>query len=142
MRGALWPEETPEQHAEGINQLLGDGEAWGFIAETPAGAALGFAEIAMRKYANGCDSRPVAFLEGIWVKEQYRRRRIGAQLMSHIESFLAGRGLHELGSDTPLDNAVSQSAHLSWGFSETERVVYFRKLLSSLVRGRPRRSSA
>jgi len=134
MRASLWPDETPQQHAAGIDQLLKDGEAWGFAAETPAGAAVGFAEIGIRKYANGCDSRPVAFLEGIWVSEEFRRRGIGAQLVSHIESFLTVRGFHELGSDTPLDNGASQSAHVGWGFSETERVVYFRKLLRSPAR--------
>jgi aminoglycoside 6'-N-acetyltransferase I len=131
MRAALWPDETPQQQAEGIDQLIKDGEAWGFIAETLASAAAGFAEIAIRKYANGCDSRPVAFLEGIWVSKEFRRRGIGAQLVRHIESFLTARGFHELGSDTPLDNGVSQSAHLGWGFSETERIVYFRKPLRS-----------
>jgi aminoglycoside 6'-N-acetyltransferase I len=134
MRAVLWPDETPQQHAEGINQVLKDGGAWGFIAETSAGAGVGFAEIAIRKYANGCDSSPVAFLEGIWVSEEFRRCGIGAQLVSHIETFLAARGFHELGSDTPLDNVESQSAHLGWGFSETERVVYFRKLLREAVR--------
>ena len=134
MRVALWPDETPQQHAEGIDQLLRDDETWGFIAETPAGAAVGFAEVAVRKYANGCESRPVAFLEGIWVSEQLRRRGVGAQLVRHIESFLTARGFRELGSDTPLDHSVSQSAHLGWGFSETERVVYFRKLLGTQAR--------
>jgi aminoglycoside 6'-N-acetyltransferase I len=134
MRAALWPGETPQQHAGEIDQFLKDGEAWGFIAETLAGTAVGFAEIAIRKYANGCDSSPVAFLEGIWVNEEFRRCGIGAQLVSHIEAFLAPRGFHELGSDTPLHNAESQSAHLGWGFSETERVVYFRKLLREPVR--------
>jgi aminoglycoside 6'-N-acetyltransferase I len=134
MRASLWPDETLQQHAEGIDRLLKDGEAWGFIAETSVAAAAGFAEIAIRKYANGCDSRPVAFLEGIWVSEEFRRRGIGAQLVSYIESFLAVRGFHEIGSDTPLDNGVSQCAHSGWGFSETERVVYFRKLLRSPAR--------
>ncbi len=134
MRASLWPDEGLEQHAEGIDQLLKDGVGWGFIAETPAGTAAGFAETAIRKYANGCDDRPVAFLEGIWVSEEFRRRGVGAQLLAHIESFLTAQGFHELGSDTLLDNDVSQSAHLGWGFSETERVVYFRKRLTSPAR--------
>jgi aminoglycoside 6'-N-acetyltransferase I len=36
-----------------------------------------------------------------------------------------------LGSDTPLANIASQDAHRSWGFAETERVVYFRKGLGA-----------
>jgi aminoglycoside 6'-N-acetyltransferase I len=128
MRAALWPEEDAEAHAHGIDALLARGDAWSFIAESE-GDAVGFAEVAIRPYANGCDSAPVAFLEGIWVAERVWRRGIGAQLIAHIEVFLLTRGFRELGSDTPLDNLASQDAHRRWGFAETERVVYFRKPL-------------
>jgi aminoglycoside 6'-N-acetyltransferase I len=128
MRAALWPEEDAEALGRGIDALLGRGDAWGFIAEAD-GAAIGFAEVAIRPYANGCDSAPVAFLEGIWVAEPVRRHGIGAQLIAHIEAFLLARGFRELGSDTPLANLASQDAHRGWGFAETERVVYFRKSL-------------
>jgi hypothetical protein len=44
------------------------------------GKAIGFAQVAVRKYANGCDTQPVAFLERIWVDPQFRRRGIGSRL--------------------------------------------------------------
>jgi aminoglycoside 6'-N-acetyltransferase I len=129
MRAALWPEEDAAAHALEIDALLARSNAWSFIAEGSDGAAIGFAEIAIRPYANGCDSQPVAFLEGIWVAEPVRHRSIGKQLIAHIEAFLLARGFCELGSDAPLDNLASQDAHRGWGFAETERVVYFRKRL-------------
>jgi aminoglycoside 6'-N-acetyltransferase I len=129
MRVALWPEESAAAHAKGIDELLAGSEAWGFIAEATDSGTIGFAEIAIRKYANGCESAPVAFLEGIWIEPQFRRRGIAAQLIAHAEAFVAAHGFRELGSDTQIDNAASQAAHVAWGFSETERVVYFRKLL-------------
>jgi aminoglycoside 6'-N-acetyltransferase I len=131
MRTALWPTESLQAHASSIDELLASGESWGFVAETPDGTAAGFAEIAIRKYANGCDTRPVAFLEGIWVKAHFRRQGIGARLIRHAETFLTSRGFRELGSDALLDNLGSQAAHLAWGFSETETVVYFRKILNA-----------
>ena len=39
------------------------------------------------------------------------------------------RGFREIGSDALLDNRASHAAHAGWGFAETERVVYFRKVL-------------
>jgi aminoglycoside 6'-N-acetyltransferase I len=132
MRIALWPDETVRGHAEMTDELVGNREVLGLIAEAADGNAIGFAEIAVRKYANGCDTRPVAFLEGVWVKPQFRRRGIGTRLIAHAGAFLAERGFRELGSDTPIDNQASQAAHVAWGFSETERVVYFRKLLKPL----------
>jgi aminoglycoside 6'-N-acetyltransferase I len=130
MRGALWPEETAQEHASGIDELLGDSDTWGFVAETVDGSPVGFAELAIRKYANGCTARPVPFLEGIWVRAEFRRQGIGARLIAYIGAFAAGRGFHEIGSDTQIENLTSHAAHRSWGFSETERVVYFRKALS------------
>lgn len=135
MRAALWPEESLQNHAEEIGGLLASEDCWAFIAETGDGAPVGFAEVAVRKYANGCTTRPVPFLEGIWVKAEFRRRGIGARLIETAEAFLSDRGFREIGSDAEIQNLVSHAAHAGWGFSETERVVYFRKAIKS--RGSP-----
>jgi aminoglycoside 6'-N-acetyltransferase I len=130
MRAALWPDASREEHAHEIDELLRGDRAWGFIAEvgsTPAG----FAELAIRDYANGCASRPVPFLEGIFVREEFRRRAVGTRLIAYVEAFVAARGFAEIGSDADIANSVSHAAHRSWGFVETERVVYFRKLLGA-----------
>ena len=111
MRAALWPEESAEEYACGLDDLLRGGLYWGFIAEAPDGQAAGFAEVSVRRYANGCDSQPVTFLEGIWVDPKFRRLHLGARLLQHIESFVVDRGFHELGSDALIDNTASHAAH-------------------------------
>jgi aminoglycoside 6'-N-acetyltransferase I len=134
MRSALWPRDLPAEHLRSIDGILAGDDTWGFIAEAAEGAPAGFAELAIRNYANGCDSEPVPFLEGVFVKPQFRPRRAGARLMAHFEAFLAARGFHELGSDALADDPASHAAHRGWGFSETERVVYFRKVLDGEAR--------
>jgi aminoglycoside 6'-N-acetyltransferase I len=129
MRASLWPGEPPFMHARSVQAILAADDAWGFIAESTDGTPAAFAELAIRKYANGCESQPVPFLEGIFVRPQFRRRGIGARLIAHVEAFLAARGFNEIGSDALIDNHESHAAHRGWGFSETERVVYFRKAL-------------
>ena len=131
MRIALWPDAGMDAHAREIETMLGCAQAWGFIAETADGTPAGFAELAIRPYANGCETGPVPFLEGLWVEARFRRQGIGTRLIAHIEAFAAARGFREIGSDTPIDNHASQAAHIAWGFFETERVVYFRKPLSA-----------
>jgi aminoglycoside 6'-N-acetyltransferase I len=130
MRAALWPEASAEEHARDIDEVLRSDRVWGFIAEV-RGMPAGFAELAIRDYANGCASRPVPFLEGIFVREELRRRGIGARLMAYVEEFVTARGFTEIGSDTDIANRASHAAHRSWGFVETERVVYFRKALGA-----------
>jgi aminoglycoside 6'-N-acetyltransferase I len=129
MRRLLWPDETARGHDAAVDEILNAKDAWGFIAEAAEDEPLGLAEISIRKAANGCESQPVPFLEGIWVEPRSRRRRVGARLIAHIEAFLTARGFRELGSDSLIENQAAHEAHARWGFSETERVVYFRKPL-------------
>jgi aminoglycoside 6'-N-acetyltransferase I len=130
MRAALWPDVSAGEHAKEIDAMLGGDTGWGFIAEQD-GTPAGFAEITIRPFANGCDSRPVPFLEGIWVEPSLRRQGVGALLVKHIEAFVAARGFGEIGSDALVENHVSHAAHSGWGFCETERVIYFRKFLGA-----------
>lgn len=129
MRGMLWHDESPSAHARAVAAIVADRDAWGFIAESIDGTPAAFAEVSIRKYANGCDSQPVPFLEGIFVEPRFRRRGAGARLIAYVEAFLTARGFNELGSDALIDNRESHAAHHGWGFCETERVVYFRKTL-------------
>jgi aminoglycoside 6'-N-acetyltransferase I len=130
MRADLWPDDAPSAHLRSIEAILSGNDAWGFLAESAEGTPAAFAEVSIRKYANGCDSEPVPFLEGIFVRPQFRRQGAGARLIAHIEAFVKARGFQELGSDALIDNHDSHAAHRGWGFSETERVVFFRKALN------------
>jgi aminoglycoside 6'-N-acetyltransferase I len=127
LRVLLWPDARAQEHANWIADMLDDHDTWAFIAETTNGSIAGFAEVTVRKFANGCETQPVPFLEGIWVRDGFRRQKVGARMIQHIEAIFAGLGYREIGSDVLLENLESQAAHVAWGFSETERVVYYRK---------------
>ena len=49
--------------------------------------------------------------------------------MKVVELWAEAQGCAELASDTNIANSQSQALHVSLGFAETQRVVYFRKLL-------------
>lgn len=122
---ALWSDATAADHAAEIAATAGP-ERRAFAAEGPGGLA-GLAEIGLRTHANGCESRPVPFLEGVWVAPGARRRGVGVALMAHVEQLLRAAGHREIGSDVLIDNAGSLAAHAAWGFVEVERVVCLRK---------------
>ena len=101
-----------------------------FIAHDESGRATGFAEVAVRnEYVNGCKHRPALFLEGIFVRPEARGKGIARALCEAAAAFGAKKGCLEFASDVFIDDADSISAHERLGFVETERVVYFRKLL-------------
>ena len=92
---------------------------------------MGFAEAALRHdYVNGCQSSPVAFLEGIYVRPAFRGRGVGRQLVKAIEAWALASGCTEFASDAAIDNTTSHAMHEALGFSETQRVVYFRKVIA------------
>lgn len=93
----------------------------------------GFAEASLRHdYVNGCETSPVAFLEGIYVAPEYRRRGIARALCDAVEEWALGHGCTEFASDAPIDNEESHQMHAALGFEEMERVVCFRKTLPSI----------
>jgi aminoglycoside 6'-N-acetyltransferase I len=133
MRAALWPQ------ADGTELR---GEAEGFTAGSVAPTVsmvfiaddgvrpIGFLELCVRAFANGCDSMPVPFIEGWFVLPEARGHGIGRALVLAAEEWSRARGFTEIGSDAEISNPGSLAAHEHCGFIETERVVYFRKTIS------------
>jgi aminoglycoside 6'-N-acetyltransferase I len=131
MRQALWPKGNPGLHSADIARLLAvPGDTINFIARGDDGRPAGFAEAGLRHdYVNGTESSPVAFLEGIYVDPAFRRTGVARQLVEAVENWARQQRCSELASDTGIANIPSQKLHNALGFTETQRVVYFRKLL-------------
>ena len=94
------------------------------------GGPIGFAEASLRRdYVNGCETSPVAFLEGIYVMPHARGQGVGRALDAAVRDWAIVRGCREYASDALLDNRESHAFHAALGFEETERIVYFRRVL-------------
>lgn len=128
LRHKLWPQDSCEAHQNELSALYDEMAYCAFIARI-GDQNVGFAEVSLRPYVNGCLYRPCGFLEGIWVEPAFQRQQIGAQLVQKCEIWARAQGAKELGSDAYLENTASHDAHQSWGFTQTEKVVYFRKKL-------------
>lgn len=119
-----------EEHRQDIVALLGriDSRDLALVAvEEPIGIK-GFVEASLRAdYVNGCETSPVVFLEGIYVRPACRYSGVGQALCSAVEAWGRAQNCSEFASDALLDNQDSHAFHRAVGFAETERVVYFRK---------------
>jgi aminoglycoside 6'-N-acetyltransferase I len=129
MRNLLWPDHTEAEMLEEMDEILADETAPVFVAVRPDGRLGGFLEGGLRKYADGCDTSPVGYIEGWYVDEDLRRSGVGGQLVQAMEAWTRERGLTEMGSDTWLDNETSITAHTRLGYVEMERLVHFAKKL-------------
>ena len=132
LRVALWPHHSLEDHRAELGRAFfsQNAEAVAFIARNAANEAVGFAEASLRHdYVNGCSSSPVLFLEGIYIRPVDRRKGIARSLCNAVADWGKSLGCVEFGSDAPLENSASHALHAALGFEETQRVVFFRKLL-------------
>lgn len=124
---ALWPDENAS--SEYLDGLLADPLTSIFLAVRPNGRPGGFLEAGTRKYAEGCESSPVGYIEGWYVDPDLRGQGVGAALVRAAEDWARSIGLTEMASDTWLTNEASIQAHLKLGYREQERLVHFAKQL-------------
>lgn len=135
MRRALWPDHAPDLEQSDAAAWRARTDAAVMVAARPGGAGLadvrlaGFAEVGARDYADGCETSPVAYLEGWYVDPDVRRTGVGAALVRAAAAWARDRGYAEFASDALLENVVSQQAHAALGFAEVERSVKYRKAL-------------
>ncbi len=123
MRRALWPDDDATDSS--LLAMIAAPDHAAFVAEAD-GRLVGFAEISVRSYAEGANG-PAAYLEGIWVDDDWRRRGVATAFADAGASWARTRGLGHLGSDALLDNEASRAWHRRVGFEEVERLVVFAK---------------
>ncbi len=99
------------------------------VWERAGGDLGGFVSYEVRAWAEGCDSRPVPYIEGWWVAPDLRGAGVGRALIAAVEAWARAKGFVELGSDVDLGNESSLKAHVALGFEPRIAVQYFRKRL-------------
>jgi aminoglycoside 6'-N-acetyltransferase I len=130
MRTALWPETHENQHRKEMAMMLADSDRFAVIVcEIAQGHLVGFAEVSLREWAEGCLSSPVGYLEGWYIEESHRKSGLGRKLLVASEDWVRSRGCKEMASDTDLGNLESEKAHLSLGFRVVARLTAFKKSL-------------
>ena len=89
---------------------------------------VGFAQFQLRHdYVEGTSKSPCGYLEGVFVRESYRRRGIAEALVKQGEVWSKEKGCVEFASDCELDNHLSLLFHEKVGFIEISRNIHFVK---------------
>lgn len=130
----LWPNHSVQELREEFAPLLAQAEAQFFLlllGEEP----VGFAQCQLRHdYVQGANSSPVGYLEGIFVREDCRRRGYARAMLDACQAWAAEQGCREFASDCELTNQESYRFHLAAGFAEAGRIICFTKALAPLSR--------
>ncbi len=123
----LWPGHTHAELADEFREILDEGETAIYLARE-ADRDIGFAQCSIRHdYVEGTDQSPVGYLEGLFVREAYRRQGVARQLIRACEEWARAQGCTQLASDCELGNTDSLAFHLQAGFTEANRIICFVK---------------
>lgn len=125
----LWPGHTLNEFVQEMKQLIAQPDAAVMIAYHD-NDPIGFAQCQLRyDYVEGTNSIPVGYLEGVYVREPFRKQGYARHLVNTCENWSKKKGCHEFASDCELENEDSLAMHLKLGFSETNRIICFKKML-------------
>ena len=131
MRLALWPECPEAQHRVEMDRVRRGGSQTYplavLIVEDGVEGAVGFAELSVRPFAEGCLGERVAYLEGWFVEPDRRRQGLGRGLVAAAEAWARAVGCCEFASDADPENTRSHAAHRALGFADAGLVRCLRK---------------
>lgn len=130
MRSALWPHCSRGEHESEMAGILSNQTSeTAFVSGRSEGGLCGFIEIAIRPFAEGCETRPVGYIEGWYVDPDSRWRGVGKSLVFAAEQWARSKDSKEMASDTEVSNLDGEEAHRRLGYTECSRLVHFKKVL-------------
>ncbi len=125
----LWPDNDMEPLANEMKVIIAQSDATIILAYNEQ-QVIGFAQCQIRNdYVEGTNTSPVGYLEGVYVKDAFRKQGVARELIATCEQWAKTQGCHEFASDCELHNEESLSMHIRLGFIEANRIICFTKQL-------------
>jgi len=129
MAGCIWHSASYDELLCEFSEIIAVDDSAVFLAFS-GDAVCGFAQCGLRHdYVEGTHSSPVGYLEGIFVKPEYRKHGCARALLEACENWSQEHGCSEFASDCELCNTESLHFHLGVGFREASRIICFTKEL-------------
>ena len=120
---ALWPDNPVDEMLAAFHNGEYKNEFLCCIDDIP----IAFLSLSIRNdYVEGrTDANPVGYLEGIYVKPEFRKQGVAKTLVQFAKDWSAKRGCTMLASDCELVNNESRLFHNKVGFQEANINVHF-----------------
>lgn len=125
----LWDDSSVNDLINEFSELISNENAQ-FFLKFENDIPIGFAQCQLRfDYVEGTETSPVGYLEGIFVKKEYRNKGYAKELLTKCEAWAKSKGCREFASDCETDNTESFYFHKAMNFTEANRIICFTKQL-------------
>lgn len=125
----LWDGHTVDELIDEFADIISEGKSQ-FFLKYENDIPVGFVHCQLRyDYVEGTKTTPVGYLEGIFVREDYRKQGYAKELLMECEAWAKENGCQEFASDCEIDNTNSFHFHKAMDFIEANRIICFSKKL-------------
>lgn len=125
----MWENHSVNELEAEFSEILSKGKAQ-FFLKYEKNIPVGFAQCQLRyDYVEGTETSPVGYLEGIFIKKEYRNKGYAKELLAECEAWAKENGCREFASDCEIDNIDSFHFHKAMSFEEANRIICFTKKL-------------
>lgn len=87
MRKRVYHSLDDEFHEKEMKKILISDDWYCYFFVIDEHQPIGFVEISSRNIVDVCPSSPVAYLEGLFIKKEYRRRGLGREAIKTIKNW-------------------------------------------------------
>lgn len=121
----LWPNNEYEYLKNDFTYIIGHLKDIIYLARSDK-EYIGFIHMSIRNdYVEGSNTSPVAYLEGIYTKPDFRKMGVARDLYNAGIKWAKSKGCSQVGSDIGLNNDLCFNFHGKMGFEEANRVICF-----------------
>jgi aminoglycoside 6'-N-acetyltransferase I len=128
LRYDLWSYHTSEELVDEMREIFKEIDVKPVFFAVENNTVYGFIELSVHDEAPGCFTTKIGFIEGWYVKPEYRKLGVGKALVEVGERWAKNIGCKEMASDTTERYPISRIAHIALGYEEV-LPLHYRKLL-------------
>ena len=127
LRMALYPDTSEDDNLRDMNKFFANPDRNRCFVGRIEEKTVGFIEVTIRYWAEGCDTPNVGYVEAIFVDEFFRNSGVARVLVQAAEGWAAQKGAKEIASDAEVNNQESLGMHAHMNYREVGRSVHFKK---------------
>ncbi|NNE46746.1 MAG: GNAT family N-acetyltransferase [Rhodothermales bacterium] len=132
LRQKLFADLDRDHHREEMDLIHSSPEATAFLGTTEEGEHVGLMEVSLRNFVDGCLGGPVGYVEALYLEPPYRGKGEGRNMIDFAADWFRARGCRDMAADADLENVLAQKFFSHIGFSETFRIVQFKRTLENV----------
>jgi len=122
----LWPNNDYELLKSEFVYIIGHLNNIVYLSKSDNEEYIGFIHMSIRSgFVEGADTIPVGYVEGIYVKPNFRMKGVARELYDAGAEWAKSKKCTQIGADIGLFNDMCPDFYISMGFNEVNRIICY-----------------